>query len=80
MKALAVLSKFMGYYDVWKEIKEWYKLKWSDEKSTGAFKKILNEDNSFNCLLEWLKDTLPKYRKHIEIFFYLLYFNRIKTR
>ena len=30
MKSLAILSKFMGCYDNWKNIKERYQLKWSN--------------------------------------------------
>ena len=51
MKSLAILSKFMGCYDKWKAIKERYQLKWSNENSIDAFKKIINEDNSYNNLL-----------------------------
>jgi intergrase/recombinase len=32
-------------------------LKCSNESSVDTFKKIINEDNSFNNLLEWLKNT-----------------------
>jgi intergrase/recombinase len=57
MKSLSVLAKFMGCYDRWKTIKERYQLKWSNENSVETFKKIINEDNSFDTLLEWLKNT-----------------------
>ncbi len=32
-------------------------MKCSNESSVDTFKKIINEDNSFNNLLEWLKNT-----------------------
>jgi intergrase/recombinase len=71
MKALSVLSKFMGCYDSWKEIKDRYQLKWSDENSTDTFKKIINEDNSFNSLIEWLQETSSKISQtHRNILFY----------
>jgi hypothetical protein len=57
MKSLSVLSKFMGCYDNWKNIKDRYQLKWSNENSVETFKKIINEGNSFDNLLEWLKTT-----------------------
>ncbi len=57
MKSLSVLSKFMGCYYKWKNIKDRYQLKWSNENSIDTFKKIINENNSFNNLLEWLKNT-----------------------
>jgi Sec7-like guanine-nucleotide exchange factor len=68
MKSLSVLSKFMGCYNNWKMIKERYQLKWSNENSVDTFKKIINEDNSFNNLLEWLKIVLLKFQNHIEIY------------
>ena len=71
MKSLAILSKFLGCYDRWKAIKEKYQLKWSNENSVEIFKKIINEDNSFNNLLEWLKNTSSQISEtHRNIFFY----------
>ena len=52
MKSLSILSKFLGCYDKWKNIKDGYQLKWSNENSLDTFKQIINEDNSFNNLLE----------------------------
>ena len=71
MKSLAILSKFMGCYDKWKDIKDRYQLKWSNENSVETFKKIINEDNSFNNLLEWLKTTSSQISEaHRNILFY----------
>jgi hypothetical protein len=71
MKALSILSKFIGCYDAWKNIKDRYQLKWSDENSVDTFKKIINEDNSFNSLLEWLKNTSWQISEtHRNILFY----------
>ena len=71
MKSLSVLSKFMGCYDNWKNIKDRYQLKWSNENSVDTFKKIINEDNSFNRLLEWLKKTSSQISEsHKNILFY----------
>ena len=71
MKSLASLSKFMGCYDKWKEIKDKYQLKWSSENSFDTFKKIINEENSFNILLEWIKNTTSQISEtHRNILFY----------
>jgi hypothetical protein len=71
MKSLSVLSKFMDCYDNWKEIKDRYQLKWSNENSVDTFKKIINEGNSFNNLLEWLKNTSSEISEtHRNILFY----------
>jgi hypothetical protein len=46
-------------------------LKWSNENSVDTFKKIINEDNSFNNLLEWLKNTSSQISdKYRNILFY----------
>jgi len=73
MKALASLSKFMGMYDVWKDIVQRYQLKWSDSnKSIKVFNSIFqNEGNTYSSMLEWIKDTasvLPKDYQNIILF------------
>jgi intergrase/recombinase len=60
MKSLSILSKFLGCYDKWKNIKDGYQLKLSNENSVDTFKQVINEDNSFNNLLEWLKNASSK--------------------
>ena len=41
------------------------------KSSVDTFKKIINEDNSFNSLLEWLKDTSSQISNtHRNILFY----------
>jgi intergrase/recombinase len=61
----------MGCYDNWKSIKDRYQLKWSNENSIESFKKIINEENSFNNLLKWLKDTTSQISEsHRNILFY----------
>ena len=71
MKSLAILSKFIGCYDYWKNIKERYQLKWSNKNSIDTFKNIINEGNSFNVLLEWLKTTSSQISEaHRNILFY----------
>jgi hypothetical protein len=42
MKSLSVLYKFMGCYDNWKNIKDSYQLKWSNDDSVDTFKEIIN--------------------------------------
>src|SRR5207248_10947796 len=41
MKALAALSKYAGCYDRWRNIKERYQLKWSNEDSLETFNSIM---------------------------------------
>jgi len=72
MKALSVLSKFMGCYDIWKEIKERYQLKWSDgNNSLHVFQTIVNNETNYDSMLKWVKDTclqIPKSYANILIY------------
>jgi len=48
MKALAALSKYLGCYDLWKDIIERYQLKWSNEDAIQVFQNITNTDHDFS--------------------------------
>jgi hypothetical protein len=63
MKALTALSKYAGCYDRWKNIINCYQLKWSSEDTLGAFNDVMmNNEQNYNLLLEWLKNTYSKLR------------------
>ena len=72
MKSLASLSKFMGCYDKWKAIKDKYKLKWSNgDSSLEIFQNIVNNENNYDSMLKWIKDTcnqIPKSYANILIY------------
>ena len=73
MKALASLSKYMGCYDIWKQIIQRYQLKWSDcNKSIKVFNAIFQgEGNNYSSMLKWIKDVivvLPKEYQNIILF------------
>ena len=57
MKSLAILSKFLGCYDRWKQIKERYQLKWSTDSSFQVFQNITNQESNFSSMLKWLKEA-----------------------
>ena len=63
MKALAALSKYLGYYDLWKDIIERYQLKWSNEDAIQVFQKITNVDQDFSSMIKWIKDAYSKLPK-----------------
>jgi hypothetical protein len=46
MKALATLSKYLGCYDRWKDIKERYQLKWSNGDSFETFNMFMNGEQN----------------------------------
>ena len=58
MKSLSVLSKFMGCYDNWKNIKDRYQLKWSNgNNSLEVFQTIVNKETNYDSMIRWVKDT-----------------------
>jgi len=63
MKSLASLSKYIGCYDKWTEIRHKYQLKWSNSDSLGVFNTMYNSKYNYSSMLEWVKDSiriLPK--------------------
>jgi hypothetical protein len=65
MKALASLSKYIGCYDRWKDIKERYQLKWSNGDNLETFNNILmNGEQNYTSMINWLKHTCSKLSKH----------------
>lgn len=60
MKALATLSKYTGCYDRWKDIINRYQLKWSED-TVGAFNDaIMNNEQNYSLMINWLKDVYSK--------------------
>ena len=55
MKALATLSKYLGYYDKWKNIIQRYQLKWSDQDTFEVLNDVMmNNDQNYSSMIEWL--------------------------
>jgi hypothetical protein len=64
MKSLAILSKYLGRYDKWKEIKEKFQLKWSNDNSIQVFKNLTNQENNYSSMLKWVKDVCKQIPVH----------------
>jgi hypothetical protein len=63
MKSLATLSKYLGCYDKWNQIRERYQLKWSNGDDLNSFTNILNNKTNYSNMIAWVKNTysvLPK--------------------
>jgi len=63
MKTLAKLSKFLGCYTEWQQIKQDYGLSWKQEDDLAAFKRI-RDGADINDMLEWVRKAAkiaPKY-------------------
>lgn len=64
MRALANLSKYYGCYDIWREIKQRYDLKWTAGNDMSVFLSLMeNNGNNYSAMLNWLKDTCSKLPK-----------------
>ncbi|MFL6526073.1 MAG: hypothetical protein ACJ70Q_08020 [Nitrososphaera sp.] len=63
MEALICLSKYQGTYNIWKEIKEKYQLKWTSPDSLEVFKSIINNEKNYSAMLIWLKNTIAQIPK-----------------
>jgi hypothetical protein len=57
MKSLALLSKYWGCYARWKEIKERYQLKWSNDNGMQVFNEICGGQNNYRAMTTWLSTT-----------------------
>jgi hypothetical protein len=71
MRSLACLSKFMGVYSDWKEIKEKYGLKWSTDDPLQYFRLMTDGKHDYSVMLSWLKSTfgtLPKAYSNILVY------------
>jgi hypothetical protein len=60
MKALPTLSKYIGCYDEWKDIRERHQLQWSNENGLEAFNDIMNCKENYSSMMNWIIDTISK--------------------
>lgn len=71
MKSLAALSKYLGCYGSWTNIRHNYQLKWSNGDSLDIFNKIFADKQNYSSMMGWLKKAiklLPKPDSNILIF------------
>lgn len=62
MEGLAALSKYSGCYDVWKDIREKYQLRWSnsEQENLKFFTNYMAGKGNFDEMVEWLHDAISK--------------------
>ena len=71
MKSLAALSKYIGRYNEWKDIRERYQLRWSEDDSFQVFKNMTDPKKDYESMTIWLRDTMSKVpKKYGNIFLY----------
>jgi hypothetical protein len=71
MKALATLSKYLGCYDKWKDIKERHQLKWSSEDTLETFRMFTTGEQNYSSMINWLKNCCSSYLHLTAIFCFL---------
>jgi hypothetical protein len=55
------LSKYLGCYDKWKDIRERYQLTWSTEDGLEAFNDIMmNNRENYSSMVNWLKEAVSR--------------------
>ncbi len=59
MKGLASLSRFLGCYDTWMQIRQRYNLKWSTgNESLATFERFFDDKRSLDSMLQWVKEAI----------------------
>ena len=59
MKGLASLSRFLGCYDTWLQIRQRYNLKWSTgNESLAAFQRFFDDSKTLDTMLDWVRKAI----------------------
>lgn len=59
MKSLTVLSRYLGCYDSWQDMRRRHSLKWtSGNESLHAMQRFFNHDLSLNIMLQRIKEMI----------------------
>jgi hypothetical protein len=62
MEGLAAPSKYAGCYDVWKEFREKYQLRWSnsEQENLKFFTNYMAGKGNFDGMVKWLDNAMSK--------------------
>ncbi len=63
MKSIANLSKYLGCYDTWLDIKKRHNLKWTNGNYSDTFSQLLDQGENYDVMIKWLKTCLSKLSK-----------------
>jgi Archaeal phage integrase len=60
-KSITALSKFLGIYDQWQQMRKRYSLKWTNpNQSLQSFERFFNPDLSLDSMLQRIKEMIAK--------------------
>ena len=69
MKGLASLSRFLGCYDTWLQIRQRYNLRWSTgNEALATFSRFFDDSRTLDSMFQWVRDAiqlLPPYMGEI---------------
>lgn len=58
MKSITVLSKYLGNYDRWREMRRRYSLKWSNGDWNKPFDRLFNDNQNYDAMLRHVKGMI----------------------
>ena len=59
MKAIASLSRFLGCYDAWMQIRYHYNLKWSTgNEALATFERFFDDKKTMDTMLQWAREAI----------------------
>jgi hypothetical protein len=60
MKSLSVLSKYLGCYDRWQEMRKRYSLRWSNGDSIQSFECFFDDGPNYDTMLQRIREMIQK--------------------
>ncbi|KAA2279409.1 integrase [Candidatus Nitrosocosmicus agrestis] len=67
MRALSLLSKYQGQYEKWQQVRNNYQLKWSNTDSLNSFRKINDENNDINSMIDWVRQSVKQFPRFANV-------------
>jgi hypothetical protein len=60
MKSVTALSKYLGCYDQWQQMRRRYSLKWSNGDSMQSFTRFFDDELNFDVMLQQIRKMIAK--------------------
>jgi hypothetical protein len=64
MKSITVLSKYLGCFDMWQEMRRRYSLKWSNGDWNKPFDRLFNDNLNYDAMLQRVKEMTKVLQPH----------------
>jgi hypothetical protein len=61
MKAITALSKYLGIYDEWQQMRKRYSLKWTNpNQSLQSFERFFSDTTNYDSMLQQIAEIIAK--------------------